>query len=145
RRTLPFGHRVLIRGRLHDAGGNPVAGATVCVQGHTDLPGRPFHLIGTTTTNESGGWSVKLHRGPSRTIRVGYRSGSFETTTDLALHIRARSTLHLSRHRATTHHKVYYSGVIPGPRSARRVVIVCGTVPGAKRRFLVRRARSDAL
>jgi hypothetical protein len=145
KRTLAFRHKALIRGRVRDAAGNPISGATVCIQGHTELPGRPFHLIGTATTNPNGGWSFKLHRGPSRAIRVGYRFGSFQTTAELALRMRARATLHLSRHRTRVHHKVYFSGEIPGPSCASRVVVVRGTVPGAKRRFLVRRAKTDAL
>lgn len=145
RRTLAFHQRAVIRGRLRDAGGNPVAGAQVCIQGHTELPGRPYHLIGTAATNENGGFSFKLARGPSRAIRVGYRSGAFETRADLLLRTRARSTFHLSRHRSRSRRRIYFSGAIPGPSSARRVVIVRATVPGAKRRYLVRRARTDAL
>jgi hypothetical protein len=144
-RTLAFRRKALIRGRVRDAAGNPISGATVCIQGHTELVGRPFHLIGTATTNPNGGWSFKLHRGPSRAIRVGYRFGSFQTTAELALRMRARATLHLSHHRTRVHRKVYFSGEIPGPGCALRVVVVRGTVPGAKRRFLVRRAKTDAL
>jgi hypothetical protein len=144
-RTLAFRHRALIRGRLHDPAGNPVANAQVCLQGHTDLPGRPYHLIGTAMTNENGGWTFKLSRGPSRSFRVAYRFGAFETSADLSLHMRARATLHLSRHRTRAHHRIYFSGEIAGPSCALRVVVVRGTVPGAKRRFLVRRAKTDAL
>lgn len=111
----------------------------------TDLPGRPYHLIGTATTNESGGWTFKLARGPSRSFRVAYRFGAFQTSTDLSLHMRARATLHLSRHRTRAHRRIYFSGEIAGPSCALRVVVVRGTVPGAKRRFLVRRAKTDAL
>lgn len=143
--TLAFRHRALIRGRLRDQGGNPVANAQVCLQGHTDLPGRPFHLIGTTTTNENGGWTFKLRRGPSRALRIGYRFGAFQTTVDLQLHMRTRVTLHLSRHRTTPHHRIFFSGEIAGPECALRVVVIRGTVPGANRRFLVRRAKTDAL
>jgi hypothetical protein len=144
-RTLAFRRRALIHGRLRDAAGNPVAGAEVCVQGHTDLPGRPYHLIGTAKTNENGGWSFKLRHGPSRELRVGYRFGAFQTSTDLALRMRAKATLHLSRHRTRPHHRIYFSGEIAGPNCALRVVVVRGSVPGAKRRFLVRRAKTDAL
>jgi hypothetical protein len=144
-RTLAFHRRALIHGRLHDAAGNPVPGAEVCVQGHTDLPGRPYHLIGTAKTNENGGWSFKLRHGPSRELRVGYRFGAFQTSTDLALRMRAKATLHLSRHRTRPHHRIYFSGEIAGPNCALRVVVVRGSVPGAKRRFLVRRAKTDAL
>jgi hypothetical protein len=144
-RTIAFHRRALIHGRLRDAGGNPVANAEVCIQGNTALPGRPAHLIGTTTTNENGGWSFKLNHGPSRTLRVAYRFGSFQTSVDLALHMRAKATLHLSRHRTRADRRVYFSGAIPGPSSTGRVVVIRGSVPGAKRRFLVRRARTDAL
>jgi hypothetical protein len=143
-RTLAFHRRAMIHGRLRDAAGNPVANGQVCVQGHTELPGRPYHLIGTTTTNENGGWSFKFHRGPSRAIRVAYRFGAFQTSAELGLRMRARATLHLSRHRARPDRRVYFSGSIPGPSPGRRVVVVRGSVPGANRRFLVRRARTDA-
>ncbi len=144
-RTLAFHRRALIHGRLRDGAGNPIAGAQVCIQGHSALSGRAFHLIGTATTNQNGGWAFKLHHGPSRTIRVGYRFGAFQTSVDLELHMRAKATLHLSCHRARVNRKVYFSGEIAGPRAKKRVVVVRGTVPGAKRLFLVRRARTDAL
>jgi hypothetical protein len=144
-RTLSFHRKALIRGRLLDPNDQPVGGAQVCIQAHTDLEGRPFHLVATTTTNQNGGWSYKTNRGPSRIFRVGYRSGAFETSTNLALHIRSRSTLHLSTHRTPIHKKVYFSGELPGPSCAGRTVYLSGTVPGAKRRFLVRQATTDAL
>lgn len=144
-RTLAFRRRALIRGRLHDASGNPVANAQVCLQGHTALPGRPWHLITTTTTNANGGWVFKLSHGPSRAFRIAYRFGAFQTSADLNLHMRARATLHLSRHRTHADRRIYFSGEIPGPTCSRRVVVVRGSVPGANRRFLVRRARTDAL
>ena len=144
-RTLAFRRRGLIRGRLTDSAGNPVIGAEVCLQGHTDLSGSPFHLIGTTTTNENGAWSFVLRHGPSRDFRIGYRFRAFQTITDLILHMRARATLHVSRHRTRPHHRVYFSGGLAGPTCARRVVVIRGTVPGSKRRFLVRRAKTDRL
>jgi hypothetical protein len=144
-RTLAFHRRALIRGRLRDGAGDPVADATVCLEGHTELPGRTYHLIGTATTNENGGFTYKLGHGPSRDIRVAYRAGAFQTSTDLTLQMRARATLHLDKHRAAPHRRIYFSGSVPGPAPGRRVVVIKGTVPGAKRRYLVRRARTDAL
>lgn len=144
-RVLAFRQRALIHGRLRDATGNAIAGATICLQGHTDLAGRPFHLIETTTTNTNGGWVFKVRHGPSRWLRVGYRFGAFQTSVDLRLQMRAKTTLHLSRHRTRVHRRIYFTGAIAGPRSAKRVVVIRGSVPGSKRRFLVRRARTDAL
>jgi hypothetical protein len=144
-RTLAFRRRALIRGRVRDVAGNPVSGAVVCIEGRTDLASRSYHLIDTATTNPNGGWSYKLHHGPSRDIRIAYRSGSFQTSAELLLHIRARATLHLSRHRTTPHHRIYFSGEIAGPSCGRRIVLIRGTVPGAKRKFPVRRAKTDPL
>lgn len=144
-RTLSFHRKSLIRGRLIDAAGQPVSGAQICIQAHTELAGRAFRLVATTTTNQNGGWSYKTNRGPSRIFRVGYRYGAFETSTDLALHIRSRSTLHLSTHRTPFHKKVYFSGELPGPMCASRTAYVSGTVPGASRRFLVGQATTDGL
>jgi len=78
-------------------------------------------------------------------LRVAYRFGAFQTSTDLLLHMRTRVTLHLSRHRTRVHKRIYFSGEVAGPSCALRVVVMRGTVPGAKRRFLVRRAKTDAL
>lgn len=125
--------------------GQPIAGAQVCIQAHTDLAGRLFHLVATTTTNQNGGWSYKTNRGPSRIFRIAYRYGASETSTDLALHIRSRSTLHLSTHRTPFHKKIFFSGELPGPLCAGRTAYVSGTVPGASRRFLVGQATTDAL
>lgn len=144
-RTVEFGRRALIRGRLRDAQGNPLAGARVCIEAQPQVPGAAYQLIGTASTDEAGAWSYALGRGPSQAIRVAYRYGSFQTEADLALAVEAHATLHPSRARTRPHRRVYFSGLIPGPAAAKRVVILTGTVPGARRRFLVRRARTDAL
>lgn len=144
-RTLPFRRKALVRGRLLDANGQPVAGAQVCIQAHTDLPGRPFHLVATTSTNQNGGWSYKTNRGPSRIFRVGYRSGAFEVAETMALRIRSRSTLHLNTHRTPFGKKVYFSGELPGPSCAGRTAYVKMTVRGASRKILVRQATTDPL
>ncbi|HET8861840.1 MAG TPA: hypothetical protein VFM94_01150 [Solirubrobacterales bacterium] len=142
-RTLSFRQKALIRGRVMGDGGSPISGAQVCIQGRTDLDGRPFHLIGTTTTNENGGWSYKLNRGASRRIRVGYRYGANQVLSELTLHVKARATFHLSKHRTHARRRFFFSGSIIGPLESHRVVVVKGTVPGAHRRYLIRHARTD--
>jgi hypothetical protein len=144
-RTLRFGRRALVRGRLRDGSGNAVSGAAVCLEAHTELPGRPYELVGTTTTNQNGGFAFELPRGPSRAIRIAYRFGSFQTEADLSLRVRAHSTLQISRRRIRPRRRVYFSGQIPGPENAGRVVIVSGSVPGARQRYMIRRARTNAL
>lgn len=144
-RVLVWGKRALIRGKVLDGGGNPVAGAQVCVEGHMLLGGRPLRLLGTPTTNEAGGWSFKLNRGASRELVIAYRASGQQVETSLLLHIRSRPTLRVNKLVTRDQKKVVFSGQIPGPACAERVVILKGSVPGARRSFLVRRARTDGL
>lgn len=144
RRTVPHGRRALIRGRVLDGQGNPIAGGQVCVLGHTDLPGRGFRLLGTAPTNENGGWAYKLNRGASRKLAVAYRDNTFQVAAGLRLKVRATASLRISRNRTRTNRRVHFFGRIPGPLASKRVVILYGSVPGAKRHFLVRRARTNA-
>jgi hypothetical protein len=144
-RILVRGKRALIRGKVLDGSNNGVAGAQVCVEGHMLLTGRPFRLLGTPTTNEAGGWSFKLNRGASRELLIAYRANGQQVETTLLLHMRARPTLRASKLVTRDQKKVVFSGQVPGPACAERVVILKGSVPGARRSFLVRRARTDGL
>jgi hypothetical protein len=142
-RTLAYGRRTLIGGRLVDPRGNDAPGAIICIEERTRTPGWGYAFAGTTTTHEDGRWFFKLPSGPSRAIRVSCHRGLERTVTTLNLKVRAHATLHLSTHRTTPGHRVYFSGRIPGPLPGKRVVLLVGTVPGAKRNYLVRRARTD--
>lgn len=144
-RVLVWGKRALIRGKVLDGSNNGVSGAQVCVEGHMLLSGRGFRLLGTPTTNEAGGWSFKLNRGASRELLIAYRTNGQQAETTLVLHVRARPTLQSNKRVTRAQKKVVFSGRIPGPACAERVVILKGSVPGARRSFLVRRARTDGL
>src|SRR5436305_11380891 len=145
-RVLPYGKQALLRGRVLDGSGNGVDGAQVCIEGHMLVDGRAFRLLGTATANQAGGWAFKLHRGASREILVAYRAnGQQVETTHLLLHVRAHATLHVNKLVTRDQKRVVFSGSIPGPSASERVVILKGSVPGARRSFLVRRARTDAL
>jgi hypothetical protein len=144
-RRLTFGRRALIRGRVLDAAGSGVEGAQVCILGHTLGSNRPNHLIGTVVTNQAGGWSAKLHKGPSREIIAAYRTGATQIEKAMTLHVRARAILHVSTATTKPHRNVFFFGRLLGPRSAHRNVILKGSVRGARRVFLVRQGRTDAL
>jgi len=135
----------MIRGRLGDGQGNPIVGAQVCIQARTNMAGKKFKLLATTATNSDGHFSYKLKRGASRKIRVVYRDGSFQMSRSLRLKVRGTSTLRVSKHRTRPLKRVRFFGKIPGPHSAGRVVVVYGTVSGAKKRFLVRRAKTNSV
>lgn len=143
-RTLAYGRRSLIAGRLLDSHRFGLPGETVCIEERPRIPEVPYGFAGTATTHADGGWSFKLPSGPSRSIRVIYGGDPGFIATFLDLGVRAHATLHLSAHHTRPHRRVYFYGRIPGPLPARRVVILRGTVPGARRKFLVKRGRTDA-
>jgi hypothetical protein len=143
-RTLFYGHRTTISGRLIDPGGFGLPGEPLCIEERPRIPHWPYSVVGTTTTRADGSWSMKLPSGPSRSIRVNYGGDPELLSTFLNLGVRAHATLHLHSHRTRPHRRVYFSGRIPGPQPGKRVVILRGTVPGAKRKYLVRRGRTDA-
>jgi hypothetical protein len=143
-RTLAYGRRSLISGRLIDAQGNDVPRATICI-GERILTSRSeYAFAGTATTDEDGRWFFKVPSGPSRTISVSCWTEAAQLRTTLTLRVRAHATLRLSTHRTTPGHRVYFYGRISGPLPGKRVVFLAGTVPGAKRNYLVRHAKTDA-
>ncbi len=143
-RTAAYGRRVLIAGHVADAQGNAIAGASICIEERIGVFGLGYRLAGVATSNVDGDWFFKLHSGPSRSIRAVYSDGAASAATYLDLAVRAFAKLHLSRHRSPIGRLVYFSGRIPGPFAGGRIVLIRATVPGARRKYLVRRARTDA-
>lgn len=141
---LPYGRRTLIAGRLLDSGGFGIPGETLCIEQRARIPHWPYSVVGSTTTRADGSWFFKLPSGPSRSIRVDYGGDPYLISTFLDLGVRAHATLHLQRHRTSPHHRLYFSGRIPGPVPGKRVVILRGGRPGVSRKPLVRRGRTDA-
>lgn len=144
KRVLHYGRRSVIRGRLVDSAGFGLPGETLCVEQRPRVAHWPYSVVGSTTTRADGGWSFKLPSGPSRSIRIDYGGDPDLISTFLNLDVRAHATLHLHTHRTRPHRRIYFSGRIAGPLPGKRVVILRGTVPGAKRKYLVRRGRTDA-
>lgn len=140
-----FGTPTMVRGHLGDGNGNPIVGAQVCIQTRVNMAGKKFRLLATTATNSDGHFSYKLKRGASRKIRVVYRDGGFQISRSLHLKVKAHSTLRANKHRTRPFKRVKFSGKIPGPHAAGRVVVLYGTVSGAKKKFLVRRAKTNAV
>jgi hypothetical protein len=144
RRTLAYGRRSVIAGSVIDSGGFKLSGETVCVESRPRIPGSPYSMVGSTTTNAEGNWTFDLPSGPSRSIRVDYGGDPEVISTFLHLGVHAHATLHLQTHHTRPGRRIYFAGRIPGPRPGKRVVILRGTVPGARRKHLVRRGRTDS-
>ena len=79
-----FGRTIPLRGRLTSPGGNPLAGKDVEVSEQTKVPGAAWRPIATLRTSQSGRFTFRALRGPSRTLR--FRFGG-------SRHVRGRTAL----------------------------------------------------
>jgi hypothetical protein len=65
-----------LTGQLVDHAGVPIPGAMIELRQQASYPTAPDVLVATTTTDAKGGWTLRVPKGPSRLITVGYRSRS---------------------------------------------------------------------
>jgi hypothetical protein len=142
-RTLPFGRRSLIVGRLLDDQGFALPGEPICVEERVRTPGAAFGFAGMTQTRADGSWLFKLPSGPSRVVRVLYGGNPEVIGVLLDANVRAHATLHVRTRHADGRRQLRFYGRIPSPLPAKRVVILQGKGPGARGRRLVRRAKTD--
>ncbi len=83
RRTLVrrFGNSGFsLAGQLVDHVGSPMKGAGIELRQQASYPGARNLLVATATTNAKGEWKLRVPRGPSRLVTVGYRSRSNNPT-----------------------------------------------------------------
>jgi len=69
-----------LTGQLVDHAGVPMSGAMIELRQQASYPGAPNALVATTTTDAKGEWKLRVPRGPSRLLTVGYRSRSNNPT-----------------------------------------------------------------
>jgi hypothetical protein len=74
-----------ISGSLHEPSGAYVAGAQVQLLQQASYIGAPLLPIATTTTNPTGGWAFAVPRGPSRLLRVVWRSHALDASYAMQL------------------------------------------------------------
>jgi len=65
-----------LAGELVDHAGSPMNGAVIELRQRASYPGARNVLVATTTTGSKGGWKLRVPKGPSRLLTVGYRSRS---------------------------------------------------------------------
>jgi hypothetical protein len=63
-----------LSGQLVGNAGSPIRGATVELRQRASFLGARSTLVSTTTSDTSGGWKLRVPRGPSRLLTIGYRS-----------------------------------------------------------------------
>jgi hypothetical protein len=129
----------VIRGVVSGAG----AGAIVCALSR--VAGGPVVVDATATTAADGSYALRLAPGPSREVFVHYVVGdSVIARHGLELTSAARPALSVRpTHGVRNHDRLYFSGQLPGPACADRVVKVQAKL-GKARWQVFRTDRADA-
>jgi hypothetical protein len=131
--TVPYNHGANIVGSLADASGNPVRGATICVEGQLLGVHRETVPIAVETTDAHGHFTYKLKPGPNRRVKVGYRHDSYQVNRLLRFEAHARPTMHLSPSLLGAGGVVHITGRIPGPKAGSRSVEIKASAPHSSR------------
>lgn len=125
--TVGYGRRVVVRGRLVTAGGEPIAGAPIEAVQRYETGGAP-KARDEIVTGADGGYSYEASRGPSRTITFSYGADK-DRVVPLRLRVEALARLGVTLNGTL----VRYRGRVltaPLPRRGKRVEIQ-GRAPGA--------------
>jgi hypothetical protein len=111
-----YGRAVRIRGRLVTAEGNPLQDAEIQVFSQARRQGARTRLVAQLKTSRRGAFSYRAPKGVSRTIRFRYDgTPTIEGAThEIALLVRARSTLHTNGHRFRNGDTVRFHGHLAG-------------------------------
>jgi hypothetical protein len=112
-----------VRGTLRSAAGDAIPGANVCLFETADAPGQPQELTQMVKTRGDGGFAVQLPAGPSRKVDLVYRyNNRLVEKANLRLGAVVVPTLKLRPKRVRNGRSVFFSGDVPGPGEAGRVV-----------------------
>lgn len=130
-----------LTGQLTDKSGNPVSGATLCVQ--EGIVGQGLESVGTLTTKSNGRYTYGVAPGPNRNLRVGYRFNRDQVQRNAHFNSRLAPKLKLSKRTTKNGKGVRLYGSIPGPENNDRVVILQARYPHTKRWNTFEKAKTD--
>jgi hypothetical protein len=140
--TFANGRSALIGGRVVDAAGRPLAGATVCVSGRTLAAGARREALGTVLTGSEGRFAYRLPPGPNREVTFAYRRDARQIEVHLRYRAHAEPSLLASAGRLRNGALLRFRGRLYGPDRRGRVVVLQAGVVGSKRWITFRRATS---
>ena len=132
-----------VTGRLTDASGSGVAGATLCVRERTMLAGSNAWPVGTVETGPDGSFEYRIQAGPNREVSFGYRVNRDQIEAGVEFFAEAIPSLELSKRRVRNGHAIRLFGELPGPANAGRVVVFQARGPGRRRWHTFREAETD--
>ena len=130
--TVPYGHRVVLRGRL-TRGSQPVgAGARLEVLERLDRKGAREQVASRVETNADGSFNIGIATNrPSRIVRVAYRAADEKHAISRDLKVRVRAVARM--HATLRGRLVRFGGRVLGaplPKTGKRVVME-GRSPGS--------------
>jgi hypothetical protein len=112
-KTIGYGRRSRVGGRLSDRAGRPLAGQQVTVVEHFGLGALIERRVRTVVTGSDGRWRERIPAGPSRRITATY-GGSPRYIADGArvgkLAVRTKAGLRLSRRHVPEGRRVVFKG-----------------------------------
>jgi hypothetical protein len=136
RRTLDYGAKAGIRGRLTNSLGQPIPGAKVLLLSRDLRQGASPVQRGSFTTDADGRFNTIVAASASRLLQFAWLSHTndirFAANGYLALQARASSTLTVSTRRPRVGHTITISGQLKGVSRGGAPVIVQGRAAGSK-------------
>jgi hypothetical protein len=136
-RTLAFGRRVTVRGRLLNAFGNPIAGARVSLLTRDLRAGAPLVPRQSGVTGPGGDFSFRVAATASLLLQFGWvervNDVRFAASGYLTLRARAAASLHVSTRHPRLGHTLDLSGRIHGVGRGGVTVLLQGRPRGAGR------------
>ncbi len=137
RRTLGYGERAGVRGRLTNSGGTPITGAKVLLLSRDLRQGASLIPRTTFTTDSDGRFSTTVTASASRLLQFAWLSHDndirFAANGYLTLQARAASTLSASTRRPRVGRSLTISGRLKGVSRGGVPVVVQGRAAGSKR------------
>jgi hypothetical protein len=142
---LAFGVSPVLRGSLTDSNRRPRSSAPITVSERVG-PSDGWRVVATLVTSHAGEFKYRAPKGPSRQIRLEYRgtSTSRAAAVEVALRVRAKTTLTASRRRLRNGESLRLRGAVQGapiPRAG-KLITLQARVPGGWRTFGNARARA---
>jgi hypothetical protein len=141
--VVPYGKAAAVQGRLSDAGGDPVPGATLCVKMQTLETSAKPSVVGTVQTDAEGRYRYEVKPGPDRELMVGYRHDSQQLAREVDYYSHSCPTLKLYPPRVANGERIRMWGHLPEPHAGRRVIVLQASALGSNHWLTFRRATSD--
>lgn len=140
---VPFRRAEDVVGELANSAGDPISGATICIQGEVQGSERGLRPLGTASTDANGHFVYELKPGPNRRLLVGYRHDSFQVGRSINYYAHAKPTLRLRPSRVKAGGTIRIRGRLPQPQAGGRVVVLQASGLRSKHWYTFRRATTN--